>query len=84
MAHLRAGQDTEAGEHLSKASDLAEAFKDWNKLASTLEQRADLASKTGDSDSAKTHLTRAVELATQHDALKEMRKGLRRKLEALS
>ena len=47
------------------------------------QQAADLANKGGDSATAKAHLTRAVELAGQHDALKEARKGLRRKLEGI-
>lgn len=84
MAHLQQGQDGDARTSLEKALPLTEQLKDWGKLTSTLEQLAGLAEKSGDKATARTHLTRAVELAGQHDQLKEARKGLRRKLEALA
>ncbi len=83
MAHLQVGQEDDARASFAKAAPLAEQAEDWGKLASSLEQLAGLAQKAGDTDTARAHLQRAVELANTHDALKEARKGLRRKLEAL-
>lgn len=83
MAHLQTGQDADAQASFTKAVPLAEQAKDWGKVASSLEQLAGIAQKSGDTNSAKAHLARAVDLANQHDQLKEARKGLRKKLDAL-
>jgi tetratricopeptide (TPR) repeat protein len=84
MAQIQSGQDDAAKDTLEEATGLAEHHKDWGKLTSSLDALGGLAQKQGDKAGAKAHYTRAVELAGQHDALKELRKPLRKKLQALS
>ncbi|NCG20826.1 MAG: hypothetical protein GWP91_17600, partial [Rhodobacterales bacterium] len=84
MAHMQAGEKDAARSSLEKAVGLSEKHKDWNKLCSSLEHLGGLAEQSGDKPSAKAHLSKAVQLANAHDQLKDARKGLRKKLDAVS
>lgn len=81
-ALLQIGERSSAEEALKASLKPAEGAKDWRKVLAASEHLADLDIARGNKDSARAHLDRALKAADRGD-LKDLRKGLRRKLEAL-
>ena len=81
-ALLQIGERNSAEEALKASLRPSESAKDWRKVLAASEHLADLDIARGNKDSAKVHLDRALKAADRGD-LKDQRKGLRRKLEAL-
>lgn len=81
-ALVRIGEKSEAAETLRAALAAARQAKDWPKLAAANEQLADLAREQGHADDARKLLEEALQAAEQA-GLKDVRKGIRRKLAAL-
>lgn len=67
---------------LNKALPLAQKVNDVNKVISTHDTLAQIAQKSGETANAKQHWTTAIDLAGQAN-LKDARRTLRKKLEAL-
>lgn len=82
MAHLQAGQVDDAKRSLAAGLRPMQEAKDFRKMCSTLEQLASIESRSGNTAVAKKLLADAVGFAQQGE-LKEERKSLRKKLEAL-
>ena len=83
MALLQSGNVDEAKKTLAQGLRPMQEAKDFRKMCSTLEQLASLESKSGNVAIAKKLLTDAIGFAAQGQ-LKEERKSLKRKLEALA
>jgi tetratricopeptide (TPR) repeat protein len=83
MAHLQAGQIDDAKKSLQAAIKPLQDAKDHRKMVSTLEQLAGIEEKQGDPATAKKLLNDALGLAQQAD-LKEERKNIRKRLDALA
>lgn len=81
-ALLQIGERAGGEEALKSSLKHAEQAKDWRKVVAASETLADLESGRGNAANARTHLERALRAVDKGD-LKDMRKGLRRKLEAL-
>jgi tetratricopeptide (TPR) repeat protein len=82
LAHLQTGDAASAKASFTKGVPYAETAKDWRKLCSTLENLATIEKADGNVPAAKEALTKAIEFAKQAN-LKDERKGLRKKLDAL-
>jgi hypothetical protein len=82
MAHLQAGQGDDARRTLQTSLRYLQEGKDWRKMCSALEQLAAIEERSGNAEVAKKLLNDAVNFASQAD-LREERKNLRKKLEAL-
>ncbi|MEQ1565774.1 MAG: hypothetical protein ABMA64_09070 [Myxococcota bacterium] len=82
MAHLNAGQIDDAKRTLSTGLRHLQEAKDWRKMCSALEQLAGIEERSGNAENAKKLLTDAIGFASQAD-LREERKSLRKRLEAL-
>ncbi len=83
MAHLQAGQVDDAKRSLAAGLRPMQEAKDFRKMCSTLEQLATIESRAGNAAVAKKLLADAIGFAQQGD-LKEERKSLRKKLEAMA
>ena len=81
-ALLQIGERNSAEEALKASLKPSEASKDWRKVLAASEHLADLDIARGARDAARAHLDRALKAADKGD-LKDLRKGLRRKLETL-
>ena len=82
LAHLNAGEVEEAKTSLQAGLRFIQEAKDWRKMCSALENLATIEEKTGNPEVAKKLLTDAIDFAQQND-LREERKNLRKKLDAL-
>jgi len=82
LAHLQTGDAAAAKTSLTKGIAYAETAQDWRKLCSSLENIAAIEQADGDIPAAKDALVRAIEFAKKAK-LKDERKGLRKKLDAL-
>jgi tetratricopeptide (TPR) repeat protein len=82
MAHVQAGQLDEAKRSLAAGLRPMQEAKDFRKMCSTLDQLAAIETRTGNPAVAKKLLTDAIGFAQQGE-LKDVRKDLRRKLEAM-
>ncbi|MCB9684316.1 MAG: hypothetical protein H6735_04660 [Alphaproteobacteria bacterium] len=82
MAHLQAGEIDQAKRTLANGLRLFQEAKDWRRMCSALEHLAGIEQRAGQVDVAKKLLSDAIGFAQQGD-LKEERKNLRKKLEAL-
>jgi hypothetical protein len=83
MAHLQAGQLDEAKRTLALGLRPMQEAKDFRKMCSTLAQLAAIETNGGNPLVAKKLLADAIGFAQQGD-LKEERKSLRKKLDAIS
>lgn len=83
MAHLQSGQADDAKRALATGLRPMQEAKDFRKMVSALEQLAGLEERSGNVDVAKKLLADAIGFAQQAD-LKEERKTLRKKLDALA
>lgn len=83
MAHLQAGQVDDAKRSLAAGLRPMQESKDFRKMCSTLEQLASIEKSAGNVAVARKLLTDAIGFAQQGE-LKDVRKELRRKLEALA
>ena len=83
MAHLQAGQVDDAKRTLAQGLRPMQESKDFKKMCSTLDQLAAIESRAGNAAVAKKLLADAIGFAQQGD-LKEERKSLRKKLEAIT
>ena len=83
MALARTGDDLGAQEAYQAAIAPANAAQDWRKVMGANEWRAEQQIKEGDNSAAKVLLKAAVQ-AAESGNLREEKKGLRRKLEALA
>lgn len=81
-ALLQIGERSGAEEALKASIKPSEQSKDWRKVLAASEHLADLDIARGARDSARVHLDRALKAADKGD-LKDLRKGLRRKLDSL-
>ncbi len=77
------GERGQAEEALRAVVGPCQQAKDWRKLVATHEMLSDLAAARGDKAQARRHLDEAIQAAEKGE-LKEERKGLRRKLDALA
>lgn len=82
QAHLAVGNDEEARQALRACLRPTQQAKDWKRMVNALEQLSGLESKRGNTNDAKKLLSDAIVFA-ERAGLKEERKTLRRKLEAL-
>ncbi len=82
MALLQIGERAGAEEALRSGLKHAEGAKDWRKVVASCEVLGDLESARGNTANAKALFDRALKAADKGD-LKDLRKGLRRKLDAL-
>lgn len=80
MALLQIGERNGAEEALKSSLKHAEAAKDWRKVVAACEVLADLEKARGNTANARTMLDRALKAADKGE-LKDVRKGLRRKLD---
>jgi tetratricopeptide (TPR) repeat protein len=83
MAMARTGDELGAQEAYQAAIGPANAAQDWRKVMGANEWLAEQQIKEGDNSAARALLNAAVQAAESGD-LREERKGLRRKLEALA
>ncbi|MEQ1502681.1 MAG: tetratricopeptide repeat protein [Myxococcota bacterium] len=83
MAHLQSGQLDEAKRTLQFGLKHIQEAKDWRKMCSALEQLATIEERAGNLEVAKKLLNDAVLFAQQGD-LREERKNLRKKLDAMA
>ncbi len=82
MALAQIGERAGAEEAMRGALKHSEAAKDWRKVVASCEVLADLEAARGNKQNAAALLDRALKAAEKGD-LKDLRKGLRRKLEGL-
>lgn len=82
MALLQIGERAGAEESIRAGLKFSESAKDWRKVVASCEVLADLESARGNKANARALLDRALKAAEKGD-LKDARKGLRRKLDAL-
>ncbi len=82
IAHIQAGQMEEAKRTLTNGLKLFQELKDWRRMCSALEHLSAIEQRAGRMDVAKRLLNDAMNFAAQGD-LKEERKNLKKKLEAL-
>ena len=82
LAHLQSGDREGAKTSLTKSIPYCENAQDWRKLCSTHENLATIEQADGNIPAAKAALEQAIEYAKKAN-LKDERKGLRKKLEAL-
>jgi tetratricopeptide (TPR) repeat protein len=82
MAHLQAGQLDDARRTLAAGLRPLQEAKDWRKMCSALGQLSAIEERAGNVDTAKKLLNDAINFAQQAD-LREERKTLRKKLDAL-
>src|SRR5690606_17771761 len=83
MAHLQTGDAEGARTALRNALRPAQEHKDFRKLVSSLGALADIEQQAGNTDAARKLLGAAMDFAKQAD-LREERKALRKKLDALA
>jgi tetratricopeptide (TPR) repeat protein len=83
LAHMRVGQLDAAKNSLRAGLKPAQQAKDWRKMCSALENLATIETQQGNRDVARKLLTDAIETAKNAN-LREERKGLRKKLDALA
>lgn len=83
IAHRQMKQPQEAKASLEQALPMLRDAEDWRKTASCLDHLAAVADEAGDTASAREHLRAALEVADK-GSLKDMRKELKKRLEALS
>lgn len=81
-AQMQIGEKSGAEEALKAALPHANKSSDWRKVVAASEQLAALATERGNNNAAKALLEQALKAADRGD-LKDARKGLRRKLDAL-
>ena len=82
VAQLQIGEKSQGEEALKAGLRHAEQAKDWKKVVGANEALADLEIARGQAANARVLLDRALKAADKGD-LKDLRKGLRRKLEQL-
>lgn len=82
MAHVDAGQHDDAKRTLGTGLRFMQEAKDWRKMCSALEALATIEERGGNVTLAKKLLTDAMGFAQQGD-LREERKSLRKKLDAM-
>ncbi len=83
IAHGQSGDTAAAKASLERALPLLKGAKDWQKATMALQHLADVAEKAGDKATAKAHLSEAIQIA-QEANLRDVRKGLKKKLDALA
>jgi tetratricopeptide (TPR) repeat protein len=79
---LQIGEKAQAEQNLLEALPLAQAAKDWRKVVGACDALSALSIERGNKDAAKQQLEQAL-AAADAGALKEERKGIRRKLDEL-
>ncbi len=82
QALIRIGEKGEAEEVLRAAVGPCAAAKDWRKVVAATKALATFEEERGSNDAAKSLLEKALEAATAGN-LKDERKGIRRRIEAL-
>lgn len=83
MAHLQAGQPDDAKRTLAGGLRHIQEAKDWRKMCSALEQLSGIEERSGNMELAKKLLGDAIKFAQEGD-LREERKNLKKKLDALA
>ncbi|MEZ4235713.1 MAG: tetratricopeptide repeat protein [Myxococcota bacterium] len=83
LAHVEAGETEEAKRTFGAGLRYMQEGKDWRKMCAALDHLATIEQKAGNVDVARKLLTDAVQFAQQGD-LREERKELRKKLDALT
>ena len=79
---MKENEVQEAEAAFKAALNPATQVKDWRKLAGAQQQLAGIAGQRGDTDTARALLYKAMEAAEQGD-LKDERKAIRKKIDAL-
>jgi tetratricopeptide (TPR) repeat protein len=83
MASLKTGDVGSARNAFTKALEPLQEAKDWRKMCATHDGLAAVEQHSGNVEGAKRHLNAAIEFAKQAN-LKDERRALRKKLDALS